>query len=180
MESDALIRADGAVALYLDLPPTDLVDLEVAASAVIEWVRGLRAAATTLDPDFDYRVSLIAAQPGSSKWLAAVERSPINQGAERLKRGWGKVPLIFRWTIALAVALPTTAVPTYRYWTGTDEGFNDAQLKQLEETIRKVADEPAVKSHRQSMYVELQRDRKIAGVGTGIARSSAWKPEPVS
>ena len=108
------------VSLYLDVSADELVDLEVAAAAAIEWSRGLKAAATVLDDKFEYRVSLIAARPGSSKWLAKVERSRPNQAAERIKKTWEEVPLILRWTISLAVVIPVTAVPTYKYWIEDD------------------------------------------------------------
>ena len=173
---ERVATADGAVALYLDLKPNELVDLEVAATAVIEWARSLKAAALALDSDFEYRVNLIAAEPGSSKWLAALERSRINQGAGRLKEGWEALPLVLRWTIALGVVIPLTAVPTYQYWLG-DEKFSEAQLDQFEARLRKVADDPVVKSHKQSMFTKLPRDKNIVGVGAGIARSPDWKPD---
>lgn len=165
-----------AVSLYLDVPPDELVDLEVAAKAAIEWSRGLKAAAIALDGEYEYRVNLVAAKPGSSNWLAKVERSKVNQAAERLKKGWEEVPLLMRWTISLAVVIPLTAIPTYEYWIGGDEKFSDTQLKQIEDSIRKVSEEPTVKAHRQSIYREIQRDPKVKGVGAGVADNPDWKP----
>ncbi|HEX2762754.1 MAG TPA: hypothetical protein VHM92_02755 [Allosphingosinicella sp.] len=164
------------LSLYFDVRPTELVDLEVAASAAIEWARGIKAAARALDDTYDYRVSLVAAEPGSSKWLARVERSKPNQAAEQIKEGWERIPLVFRWTIALAVVIPTTAVPTIDYWTGGGAEFSPKQLQQMEEAYRHIAEEPTVKAHRQAIYNEAQRDPKIIGVGGGVADKPEWKP----
>lgn len=164
------------VSLYLDVPSDELVDLEVAAKAAIEWARGLKAAAAAVDDGYEYRVSLVSAEPGSSKWLARIERSKANQIAKDVKKGWEELPLILRWSIGLAVVIPVTAVPTVKYWTGDDQ-FSHEQLKQIEDTVRKAADEPAVKAHRQAMYREVQRDKKIRGVGGGVADRPNWKPK---
>lgn len=167
---------DDPVSLYLDVPPDELVDLEVAAKAAIEWSLGLKAAAAAVDREYEYRVSLVAAERGSSKWLAKVERSKPNQMAQQVKKGWEEVPLILRWSISLAVVIPVTAVPTVKYWTGDDK-FSDAQLQQIEQTVQKAAKDPTVTAHRQRIYREVQRDRKIRGVGAGVADSPGWKPK---
>jgi hypothetical protein len=117
-----------AIALYLDLRPKELVDLEVAAATAIEWARSIKAAAVAVDANYDYRVSLIAAEPGSCKWLAkleraktAIESSKANQRPERIKAGWESMPLIMRIAIGLAVVVPVTAVPTIEYWFDSED-----------------------------------------------------------
>jgi len=173
---------DGALAFYLATEPGELTDLEVAASAAIHWAKGLKAAASAYDPTAEYRVTLIAAKPGSSNWIARleelrekVENSKLNQAAERTKAGWQKVPLIVRLGIGLAVVVPLTAKPTVDYWLGND-GFSETQKQEMEDIYRKVSDLPAVKAQRRAIYKETQRDRKITGVGTGIPTSDKWKP----
>ncbi|WP_447724578.1 hypothetical protein [Sphingomonas koreensis] len=172
-----------AVALYLDLRPEDLVDLEVAAAAAIQWSRGLKAAARVADPDFEYRVTLIAAEPGSSRWLARMERyrssieaSKANLAVERLKTGWERVPLILRLSIGLGVVVPLTIDPTIEWWTDTGD-FSPVQVQQIEETMRKVANDPSVTAHRKAIYKEVQRDPKITAVGAGVPDGEGWKPK---
>ena len=172
----------GAVALYFALKPDQLIDLEVAASAAIEWSRGLKAAAAALDPDFDYRVTLIAAAPGSSKWMARLERvrqyvdnSAANRTAETVNAGWQKVPLLARMAIGLAVVIPTTIKPAYEYWTDSED-FNPAQVKQIEEAVKKAQADPQVTNHRKQIYKEAQRDSKISGIGAGVPDNLEWTP----
>lgn len=176
---------DGTLAFYLATRPGDLPDLEVAASAAIHWAKGLKAAATALDPSAEYRVTLVAARPGSSNWIARleelrdkVENSGANKAFERVKTGWNKVPLIVRVGIGLAVVIPTTAVPTIEYWFGTD-GFSETQKREMEEIYHKVVDQPSVKAHRKQIYKETPRDRKITGIGTGVPTSGDWKPKNI-
>ena len=175
--------SEDAVALYLDLSPDELVDLEVAASTAIEWALAIKAAADAIDPSYEYRVSLIAAAPGSSKWLARIERmraavddSSVNQALVRWKKGWDRLPLALRVAIGLGVVIPTSAVPTYEYWFDSED-FNETQLKQIEDTLKKVVDDPRVKARKQGIYSEVQRDPRITGVGGGAPDSVEWKPK---
>lgn len=166
------------VGLYLDVAPNELVDLEVAAAAAIEWARAIKAAAAAVDDSYEYRVNLFVAAPGSSKWLATVERSKPNQIAKQVVRGWQKVPLILRAVVALAVVIPGTAVPTIKFWLGDDK-FSEEQIEQMAAMQRKVAEDAAVKAHREAMFGHLPRDRKITGVGAGLARDANWKPQSI-
>lgn len=165
----------GELSLYFDTAPGELADLEVAAAAAIQWAQGLKAAALAVDPDCEYRVSLVAAKPGSSNWIAKVERSKANQAAKQVAAGWKKVPLIMRLAIGLAVVIPTTAKPTLDYWVG-DDGFSETQKKELAEIYEKAAKDDAVTAHRRSMYKVAPRDRKITGIGTGVPTTDDWKP----
>lgn len=186
-DADQLVSEQygGTLAFYLATKPGELPDLEIAASAAIHWAKGLKAAALALDPSAEYRVSLVAARPGSSNWIAkleelreTVQKSKINTAAERVQRGWQKVPLVVRVGIGLAVVVPTTAIPTVEYWFG-DDGFSETQKQEMEDIYRKVVDDPSVKAHRTAIYKEAPRDRKITGVGTGIPTSDDWKPKNI-
>lgn len=166
---------EDTISLYLDLKPNQIVDLEVAAKAAIEWARAVKAAAKAADPTNDYRVSLVAAEPGSSRWLARVEKSKVNQIAKDVKSGWEQLPVIMRMAVALMVVIPTTAKPTYDFYFGSD-GFNETQLRQLEEIVEKIAADPTVRSHQQQMYREVQRDPNITALGGGVPDKPDWKP----
>ena len=166
------------VGLYLDVRPDEYVDLEVAASAATEWARALRAAGTAVDGSYEYRVGLIAAEHGSSKWLAWIERSKINKAAVDAKQRWEAVPLIMRLALGLAVVIPVTAQPTYEYWSGNEE-FSEEQIEQLKKVVTDASADPVVKAQRQRIYKEVQRDRKITGLGGGVADRPDWKPKIV-
>lgn len=171
-----LLHGDDAIGLYFDLKPLEVVDLEVAAKAAIEWARAVKAASTAVDPSFEYRVGLIAAEPGSSRWLARIERSPINQIAKDFVSGWQALPVVMRVAIGLAVVIPTTAVPTAKYWLG-DDGFSDTQKAELREMLAEARADPEVIVHRKAMYSEAQKDPKIIAIGGGAADEVDWKPE---
>ncbi len=165
-----------ALSFYLGVEEGEYADLEVAAAAAIEWSQAIRAAAQILYPDDDIRVELIAAREGSSNWLARIQRSKINQAAERMQRGWKTLPLIMRLALGLVVVVPATAKPTWEYWTNA-EGFSDQQKKEMKEIFDEVSGHPSVEAPKRKMYRTLQRDRKITGVGTGIPDSSEWRPQ---
>ncbi len=164
-----------AVSLYLKLKPDEEVDLEVAASMAIEWARAMKAAGSAADPDYVYRVSLIAAKPGSKNWLAKIERSKANQAAKDIKKGWEEVPLILRWTIALAVVVPTTG---YQMWKDfvAEETFSPAQIEQLDQSIDRALKSESMKGHKRKMYRDAQRDTSIEGIGGGVPDGPEWKP----
>ncbi|ABS68839.1 hypothetical protein Xaut_3611 [Xanthobacter versatilis] len=165
----------GELSLYFDTKPGQLADLEVVAAAAIQWAQGLKAAASIADPTWEYRVSLVAAKPGSSNWIAKIERSKANDLAQQVVDGWKKVPVIFRLAIGLAVVVPTSAIPTLNYYMGND-GFSETQKRELIEIFEKTSKTDAVKMHRQQMYKEAPRDRKITGIGTGVPTSDDWRP----
>jgi hypothetical protein len=136
-----------------------------------------------LDPSHEYRVTLISATPGSSKWRAKVEQynqalqdSKINKQAERVAAGWKGLPLVARVAIALAVVIPTTAKPTIEYWLDTED-FSETQLEQIRGEFDKAIKDQAVKAHRQTLFQEVQRDRKITGVGSALAPTKEWAPK---
>lgn len=175
---EAFEADDGELSLYFDTQAGELADLEVTAAAAIQWAQGLKAAAAAVDPDCIYRVSLVAAKPGSSNWIARLERSAPNQALKRVATGWKKVPLILRLGIGLAVVIPTTAKPTIDYWFG-DDGFTETQKRELREIYEKAASAEPVKAHQKAIYQAAPRDRKITGIGTGIPKGDDWKPPTV-
>lgn len=163
------------ISLYLDLKPNQAVDLEVAAMAAIQWSRAVKAASLAIDPSRRYRVSLIAAEPGSSRWLARIEQSKANQIVKDITSGWEAVPVIMKQALGLVVVIPLTVVPTLDYYFGSD-GFNETELRQLEEIISKVAEDPSVKEHQRQMYREVQRDPNIIALGGGVPNGPDWRP----
>lgn len=174
-----LIFADGeAVSLFLDLKPNERVDLEVAASAAIQWSKAIKAASTAIEPGFEYRVRLIAAKTGSSKWLAKIERSQINQVVKDVRSGFEEVPLILKVAVAAAAFAVVTAVPTYDFYFG-DDSFTPEQMEQIQEAFNKAASDPEVKAHRKAMYREVQRDTNIIGLGGGVPDTEDWRPPQI-
>lgn len=172
----ALMATDEqALSFYVDVRPDEFADLEVVASAAIAWSNAIRSAALALYPDDEIRITLIAAERGSSNWLAKIERSSVNNGAKRLKAGWKALPLVVRMGLGLAVVIPTTAIPTIDYWTGND-GFSEKQKEEIAEIVEKASRPPAVESSKRQMYATLQRDAKITGIGTGVPTGDNWKP----
>lgn len=163
------------IVLYFDLKPEKHIDLEVAAAAAIEWCRTVKAAASAVDPNYRYHVSLIAAEPGSSRWLADIERSPINQISKEIKAGFDEVPLILRYAVGAAAFVIVTGIPTLNYYFGNDE-LSEDQLKQIQTVMETVLDNREVTAHRKAMYREVQRDPNIVGLGGGVPDRPDWRP----
>lgn len=164
-----------ALSFYVATVPGQLVDLEITARAAIAWSQAVRAAAQAIYPEDAIRVSLIAAKEGSSNWLAKIERSKLNDGAQRLKAGWQSLPLIVRFGIGLIVVVPTTAKPTYETWIA-ESGFNAKQKAELRDILSEGAKAPAVEAPKRQMFKELQKDSNITGLGTGVPTGPNWKP----
>ena len=166
---------NGQLSLYFATADHEYADLVIVAEAAIEWAKGLKAAASVVDPEYDYRVTLVAAKPGSSNWIAKVERSKINKFAKRVEKGWADTPLVIRVGIGLAVAVPMTIYPTYKTLF-PDEGFTDQQKAELATIVAKASANRVVAAHREKLYRDIARDKKITGVGTGVPTSENWKP----
>lgn len=175
MQAEAIEADEGELSLYFATAPGTLADLEVVAAAAIQWAQGLKVAAAAVDPEYEYRVSLVAARSGSSNWIARLERSSVNKSARRIERGWKKLPLVMRLGIDLAVAIPVTIKLTYEYWTGHD-GFSEAQKREMREIYEKAGSHEAVQGHGRAIYRAAQRDPKITAIGTGVPHGSDWKP----
>lgn len=179
-----LVEADATDTLgfYVGVRPGEYADLEIVAAAAIAWAQSIKAAAANLYPDEEIRISLIAAEPGSSRWLAKVEKSAINKTAESLKARWKKVPAIMQLTLGLAVAWPITIVPTIGYY--SDEikaaakalGLTSEQVEKAKAQADKARASPSVDAAQKQVFKALQRDPKITGVGSGIPTGKAWKP----
>lgn len=163
------------ISLYFSLKPNENIDLEVGAAAAIEWSRAIKAAARAVEPSYNYRVILIEARVGSSNWLAKIERSGANQFAKDAVNGFNEVPLILRLTVAAAVFVGFTGKPTYDHYFAESE-FSDTELGQIQEAMQAALADSEFKSHQQSMYRELQRDKNIIAVGGGIPSSDDWTP----
>ena len=173
-----LIEPGQLISLYLELEPSTDVDLEVAAEAAIEWSQTLKAAARAVNPDFEYRVNLIATEKGSNKWLAKIERLPINQNALTLKQRWENTPFIIRAAISLASVLVVTAKPTYDAYF-PDDGLTETQKVEFKEIVDKAISDSSVQSHKKTMYRKTQRDKNISGVGGGVPDGPNWKPSEI-
>lgn len=166
------------VSLFLETAPTEEVDLEIAAEAAIEWARALKSAARAVDDSKVYRVNLIAAEPGSKRWLAKIEESSANQAVVNFYRKWQNVPLIIRLGLMAAIVLPTTAKDTWDVYFG-DGGFTDKQLEQLRDIGEKVSDDHDTIKHKREMYRKCQQDRSITGLGCGVPDRPNWRPDAI-
>jgi hypothetical protein len=179
-----LVAADPTdmLGFYVGVEEGQFADLEVVAAAAIAWAQAVKAAAAALYPDEGVRISLIAAEPGSSRWLAKIEQSKANKAAEGIKERWHKVPAVIQMTIGLAVAWPITIVPTYHYYHDQFEaaakalGLTHAEVEDAKKKAEKARADPAVKGAQRQVFTTLQRDPKITGVASGIPVGKAWKP----
>jgi hypothetical protein len=179
-----LVKVDprDTLGFYVGVKHGELADLEIVAAAAIAWSQSIKAAAAALYPDEQIRVSLIAAEPGSSRWLAKVEQSSANKLAEGAKNKWRATPAIVQLTIGLAVAWPTTILPSINYYKDQFRdaakalgiGEDEAELAKL--AADKARAEPAVEAAHRQVFRTLQRDPKITGVASGIPTGKGWRP----
>lgn len=179
-----MVTADPADTLgfYVGVKEGEFADLEIVAAAAISWSQSIKAAAALLYPDESIRVSLIAAEPGSSRWLAKIEKSAPNKVAEQAKQKWQKVPAIVQMTIGLAVAWPITIAPTIEYYgkqiaaAAAALGLTEEDVKESKAKAEKARAAPSVEVPQKQIFRTLQRDPKITGVASGIPVGSGWRP----
>ncbi|MGQ3229180.1 MAG: hypothetical protein ACT6R2_09830 [Blastomonas fulva] len=170
---------------YVSVKPGELPDLEIVASAAISWAQSIKAAANLLYPEENIRVSLIAAEPGSSRWLAKIEKSKINRIAERGIERWQKFPAIGQLALGLVVAWPITIVPTIDYYSGVMDqaadalGLSDSEVKKAKADADKARADPVVESAQKQIFKTLQRDPKVTGVAAGIPVGPDWRPPTI-
>ena len=179
-----LVTADPSEMLgfYVAVRDGQFADLEIVASAAISWAQSIKAAAAVIYPQETIRVSLIAAEPGSSRWLARIEQSNVNKLAEEAKTKWQKVPAIIQFTIGLAVAWPTTIVPAIDYYgqqiweVARALGLDDQEIADATVKADTARSNPSVEAPQKQVFKTLQRDPNITGVASGIPIGKGWKP----
>ena len=179
-----LVDADprDTLGFYVGVLDGEFADLEIVASAAISWAQSVKAAVSLACPDEIVRVSLVAAEPGSSRWLAKVERSAPNKFAEKAKEKWSKVPAIVQLTVGLAIAWPVTIVPTVSYYSEQIKsaaaalGLTESEVEKAKTEADIIRADPSVEAPQRQVYRTLQRDPKITGAGSGIPVGISWRP----
>ena len=173
-DAGADVQSD-TLSFYVDLKPGEFADLEIVALAAIDWAEAIKAAARVMDPDHEYRVTLVEAKVGSSNWLAKVEKPAPTQALERFSKGWKATPIIFRVALGLIIVWPFTVKPSVEYFAQLF-GLSDADRAHAESLAEKAGDAPTVDAPRRKMFRTLKRDPRITGVGSGVPTTPDWKP----
>lgn len=158
----SLLADDPSVTLYFEVRAGEFLDLEIAAAAAIHWSQAMRAAALAIDPEAQVRVAMLGAQPGSMKWLAAVEHK-----LDRLHTGFGRYPRLTQLALGLAIFIPTVAIPTYDFYFG-EKGLPQEDRDRIDQIIEKAANSPEVETPRRQMFNAMSREPKITGAGVSL------------
>ena len=155
---------EDAVSLHFGLAPGESADLEVIASATLQWIKAIQAAAYALDPKAQIRVEIIDADQSSLRLntiLAWAEET-----LARLDRGSSKYPRLRKLAVALALFLIIDALPIFDHYTGETSTIelNEDDRRQLDEFLEKIRNNPDFPQPRQRFFRELERDPSISSV----------------
>jgi hypothetical protein len=168
------------ISLYFTLKPDETADLEVIATAALEWLEAVRAAAQEIAPNAQIRVGLVDAEESSLRLNAILDF--IEGQLERVDRGSSQYPRLRKLAVALAIFAPTTGAQTYSYYfapqqqvalTESDRHLIEENNQMLRELIGRAQKNPAVGARRQKFFKTLERDPSITGAGISEGRKDA-------
>jgi hypothetical protein len=166
------VASEGSISLYFTLKPGEKADLEVIATAALEWLESARAAARELEPNAQISVELVDADEGSLRLNTILDF--FESQLEKIDRGGGKHPRLKRLAIALAIFVPTTGLETYRTYFGPkhevilnegDRKLIEEHSRLLNELIEQAQKNPDVGVRRQKFFKTLERDKSITAAG---------------
>jgi hypothetical protein len=153
--------SNGEISLYFGLQEGERADLEVVATAALEWVASLRAAAREIEPTSQIRIELINADDSSLRLNAVLDW--LESQLARIDEGSGRYWRLRKLAIALAIFVPTIGYPTYEFYFGTS--FTAEDRKELHEILDILRKNPEVTARRQKFFKTVWRDRSITSAG---------------
>jgi hypothetical protein len=172
---------DDSIGLYFKLKPGEKADLEVVATAALEWLESARAAAREIEPGAQIHVGLVDATEASLQLNTVLEW--VESQLERIDRGGGRYPRLKKLAVALAIFVPTTGVETYRLYFGPhhevalkeeDRKLIEENSRLLHELIDRTHKNPDVGVRRQKFFKTLERDPSI--IGAGVSEGPKYTP----
>ncbi|MEH2673051.1 hypothetical protein DXU07_27890 [Bradyrhizobium elkanii] len=174
--------SEEAISLYFTLKPGEKADLEVIATATLEWLEAAKAAAREIEPDAQIRIGLVDADVGSLRLNTILDWAESQ--LERIERGGGRYPRLKKLAIALAIFVPTQGIPTLQKYfeappavhlAEQDRKLLEEHSRMLQELMGRAQKNPEVAVRRQKFFRALERDPSITGAGV----SEGPKVEPV-
>ncbi len=155
---------DDLISLRFGLREDTSADLEVIASATLQWINVVQAAARSLDPDAHVRILIIDADKTSLRLNAVFEW--VEKQLERIDTGSSQYPRLRKVAIALAVFLAIDAGPTVDHYIGDTStiNLNDEDRQRIDKLLEQIKSNPEVSRPRQHFFRELERDPAISSV----------------
>ncbi|MET4208634.1 hypothetical protein [Bradyrhizobium sp. LA2.1] len=172
---------DDSIGLYFRLKPGEKADLEVVATAALEWLESARAAAEEIEPGSRINIGLVDADEASLQLNTVLEW--VESQLERVDRGGGRYPRLKKLAVALAIFVPTTGVSTYKLYFGPqhevalkedDRKLIEENSQLLHELIERTHKNPDVGIRRQKFFKALEQDPSI--VGAGVSEGPKYAP----
>jgi hypothetical protein len=166
------VTGDRSISLYFTLKPGEKADLEVIATAALEWLESARAAAREIEPSAQIHVELVDADESSLRLNTILDW--VENQLEKVDKGGGRYPRLKKLAIALAIFVPTTGVETYKHYFGLqqevllkeeDRKLIEEHSRLLHELIERTQKNPDVSVRRQKFFKAQERDPSITGAG---------------
>lgn len=173
--------AEEGISLYFRLKPGERANLEVVATAVLEWLEAARAAAQELEPGAQISVELVDADESSLRLNAVL--GWVEGHLEKVDKGSSQYPRLRKLAVALAIFIPTTGAQTFSYYfppkqevylSAEDRKLIEEHTELLRELVTNAQKNPEVKVRRQKFFKALERDPSITG--TGITEGKTQPP----
>lgn len=155
-----------SINLYFSLKKDEHANLEIVAKSALSFVAALKEAAFVIDPSLEIEVELTRGFEGSLSLEAIIKA---------VKEAAGGPPTNLK-TAAIVCALWVTGQTlNYGYGYLADKLFKNEEVSLSDEEISKIADKVASamknkegEQHIRELFVELQHDDAIDGVGVSI------------
>lgn len=162
--------SDGEISLYFGLEDGQKADLEVVASAALEWVAAMRAAALELDPEAQIRIEFVDAVESSLRLNAIFDW--LEKQLEQIQTGSGRHLRLRKLAIALVIFIATSGPQTYDFYFGDKTVSLSAEDRQLlNDLLKKANANPEVKIRKQKFFQTLERDKAITSAGVAEHRN---------
>jgi hypothetical protein len=154
----------GEISLYFGLAEGQRADLEVVATAALEWAAAVRAAALEIDPQAQIQIQFVDADESSLRLNAILD---WGEGQlERVLGGAGRYPRLRNLAIALAIFVPTVGLPTYDFYFGDKSvSLSADDRKLLNQLLDQTKQNPEVKVRKQKFFRTVERDKSITSAG---------------
>ncbi|QFI62764.1 hypothetical protein D0Y83_05340 [Qipengyuania flava] len=158
--------------LHFETTPNQILETEVAAQALLDWVDLVKSAVAAVDPTQELTFGTVGVTPGSTRFPQLV--SFLDRQVGRVKSSWDDHPHLKSVIVGSAHTLFTASVAA-GVSLAMQPNEQTVRLSDEDRDLLKRAEEaPEVQQANRRFYRTLERDRSIEGIG--VAKN--WNERP--
>lgn len=159
------------ISLYLELAPGEVADLEVVARASLAFVQAIREVAFVVDPGIDISVGLSSGTEGSLSLNSVI--MAIKKFATPDKAKLKVIALVILGWFGNDVRTYGVIETLNMLFKGVDarQNLSDDDINRIAVEITRVMDSGVGRKQVERVYRELDRDKRVQGVGASQAQN---------